>query len=219
MTPTRKSIITDLIKFDRQYGKGHVLIGTDEAGRGPVAGPVVAAAVYFPKLNKKLKESLMNLNDSKKLSAKKRNELYEIVVGNAIYSVQQCSIQEIEKHNILQASLIAMGKASQEVINQIQKNTKEEVSPKILVDGRFTIKNMKVKQVGIIKGDSQSASIAAASILAKVSRDKLMIELAEKHPVYDWHKNKGYPTPAHLEAIRNHGQTKWHRKSFLTKCL
>lgn len=226
MTPTRKSKLSELLKYDKKaLKKTPILIGTDEAGRGPVAGPVVASAVCFKSINKDLKKALIYLDDSKKFSSnsKLRKELFDEIKKYSYFSIKECTVEEIEEHNILQASLIAMKRASEDVLMQVSKVQEPGFSTKILVDGRFTMKNLNhsytIEQEGVIKGDSKSASIAAASILAKVSRDEFMIKLAEEYPAYDWHKNKGYPTAAHLEAIRQHGTTKWHRMSFLTKCL
>jgi len=218
--------IDELIRFDKKHAGKSVLIGTDEVGRGPVAGPVMACAVHFRKFNKELKEALKYLDDSKKFGTnhRLRSELAEEIRKYSVFSVQQCSVEEIEELNILQASLFAMKKACVDVASQLAAGDKQADNVKILVDGKFIIPNAELpvsslEQTGVIKGDSLSASIAAASILAKVERDELMINLANEFPQYDWHKNKGYPTPAHLEAIRKHGITEWHRQSFLTKCL
>jgi ribonuclease HII len=217
LTIQRKSRIVELIKHDLKEGKNFVLIGTDEAGRGPVAGPVTACAVCFKSVDKHLKEALKYLDDSKKFSAnsKLRKDIAEEIKKRSYYSIQHCTVEEIEKYNILQASLLAMKKACNDIISQIQNS--ENIL--ILVDGRIIIPNFDFAQKGLIKGDSKSASIASASILAKVQRDELMIKISNDYPEYEWHQNKGYPTPKHLEAIRRHGITKWHRKSFLTKCL
>lgn len=219
MTLSRKTKIDELIKFDKKYTKTHLLIGTDEAGRGPVAGPVTASAVCFKAFNKEVKDVLKYLDDSKKISAKTRAELAVEIKRLSYFSIQECSVAEIEQYNILQASLIAMGRACRHVLEQVAQEHGEAKNPMTFVDGKFIIKNMDFEQQALVKGDSKSASIAAASVLAKVSRDELMIKLSQEFPMYDWQKNKGYGTPAHLQAIREHGQTIWHRKSFLTKCL
>ena len=218
MSLSRKYRIAELIKFDKKYSKANLIIGTDEVGRGPVAGPVVACALYFPVFNKELKESLKYLDDSKKFSSnpKLRKELSNEIKKFAQFSIQECSVQEIEKYNILQASLIAMKRSCEDLLNNINALNKE---PMILIDGRFKISKYSINQLPVIKGDSKSASIAAASIIAKVYRDELMQELGKNHPQYCWDKNKGYPTPAHLEAIKEHGICEWHRKSFLKKIL
>lgn len=211
---SKKSKINSLIKFDYAFSDKFV-IGLDEAGRGPGAGQVFACAVHFPEMTRTLKKELANLDDSKKLSAKTREELYEIIKQNSIYCLAASSIKEIETINILQASLLAMKRASLGVLEQIQ----HEVNPILLIDGNKKIKNFEIEQKFVIKGDSLSLSIAAASIIAKVERDRYMVELSQKHPEYDWQNNKGYLTPKHIEAIEKYGITKYHRKSFLTKQL
>ncbi len=188
------------------------IIGTDEAGRGPGAGGVYAAAVCF--LNKNLSEILPELNDSKKLTEKKREELFPIIKENSIYSIKMVDDDVIEKINILNASLFAMKEAVYEVIQQLK-----DENVLVLIDGNRKIKDFKYSQKTIIKGDSTSASIAAASILAKVSRDNYMLELDKKYPEYDFKKNKGYLTKNHIEAIKKFGITPVHRKSFLGKII
>lgn len=209
-----KSKINSLIKFDAAFCDNFV-IGLDEAGRGPGAGDVFAAAVYFPKMNNKLKKELEHLDDSKKISAKVREELAEIIKKNSVYHLSTASVEEIEKINILQASLLAMKRASVEVLARVEN----EKPPLLLIDGNKTIKNFELAQKYVIKGDSLSLSIAAASIIAKTERDRYMTELAQKFPEYDWENNKGYLTPKHLEAIDKYGITPYHRKSFLTRQL
>ena len=215
MKAYRKSRIDELVKFDKKYAKTHVIIGTDEAGRGPVAGPVVACALCFHKYNKELSEALKYLDDSKKFSSnpKLRKELSEEIKNYALYGLAECTVKEIEEINILQASLLAMKRAC----NNLISNMNSDKDIKILIDGRFLIKKYPYEQIPIVKGDSKSAAIAAASIIAKVHRDEMMIKLAEEYPKYNWHQNKGYPTPAHLDAIRNYGICCWHRRSFLSK--
>lgn len=217
MKPFRQTKILELIKFDKKIAKSNPVIGVDEAGRGPVAGPVTACALYFSEITKELKETLKYLDDSKRFSSnpKLREELAEEIKKHAIYSIAEASVREIEKMNILQASLLAMHRACDGVINQ----TKFKKEPIILVDGKFSIPKYNIEQMPIIKGDSKSAAIAAASILAKVHRDNFMKDLAKKFPQYNWQQNKGYPTAAHIEAIREHGQCKWHRKTFICKVL
>ena len=196
--------------YDKQYNK--FIIGTDEAGRGPGAGGVFASAVYFDKLDNNLIEKLSILNDSKQLTAKKREYLYDIVKNETINSTICIEVEEIERYNILNCSLKAMKLACEEVIKKIEK---EDVL--VLVDGNKLIRNFSYPQEFIIKGDSKSASISAASILAKVSRDRYMEKLDEEFPQYQWKQNAGYLTKAHLEAIDKYGITKYHRKSFLKK--
>ena len=154
------------------------------------------------------------LNDSKKLSEKCREELFEIITNCSVYSIQYSSVEDIEKKNILNASLDAMKRACEEVSQKTGKK-----SNIILVDGNKKIKNYTAQQITVIKGDSKSAAIAAASILAKVSRDRFMYELDKKFPQYNWAKNKGYLTAEHIEAIKNNGITVWHRKKFLRNIL
>ena len=184
------------------------IIGTDEAGRGPAAGGVWAAAVCFKEnVDKNL---FIKLNDSKKLTAKTRDELYEIIKENSYCSIKAINVQKIEEINILNSSLLAMKYAVKDVLAQIQAK-----NALTLVDGNKLIKNFNNAQEYIIKGDSKSASIAAASILAKVSRDRYMDKIDIEFPQYDWKNNKGYLTKKHIEAIKTFGTTKYHRLSFL----
>lgn len=225
----------NLFNFDNNFNVD-VLIGTDEAGRGPGAGGVFASAVCFNNTDENLIEQLSMLNDSKKLSKKKREELYDIILENTINSTVCIEVEEIEKINILNASLKAMRLACENVIREMVngKRGTEKVSLRgasiasdeaiqkknnilILVDGNKLIKNFTYPQQFIIKGDSKSASIAAASILAKVSRDRYMEELDKKFPQYNWKQNAGYLTAEHLKAIEKHGITLHHRQSFLKK--
>lgn len=197
-----------LLEFDRNFNAQTLtLIGTDEAGRGPGAGGVFAAAVCF-KPEAYTCAELKLLNDSKKLSEKKREFLYDVIKEVSFYSIKMIDIEEIERINILRASLLAMHFA----VNAIAK---EQVL--VLVDGNKKIPNLKFNQNTIVKGDSKSAVIAAASILAKVERDRYMKELHTKYPYYNWEKNKGYLTKEHIEAIKKHGPCEFHRSSFLKK--
>ncbi len=192
-------------EFDLKYLSNGVtyLAGCDEAGRGPLAGPVVAAAVIFPS-----NFYLEGINDSKKLSHKKREELFPKIMENAIaYSVACISHGKIDQINILNASLLAM------------KTTVERLKIKpdiILIDGNKSFE-YDVPVIPIVKGDSKSFTIAAASIIAKVVRDRIMNRLSEYYPQYSWQKNKGYPTRKHFEAIKIFGETPLHRKTFLKK--
>lgn len=215
MIKSKKSKINQLIKFDTSWGS-NLIIGLDEAGRGPGAGDVFAAGVYFPEITKGLKKDIKSLDDSKKLNAATREKLALIIKENTIWCVTQGSIEEIEKINILQSSLQSMKRAALGVLEQI--HIKNE-TPLLLIDGNKTIKEFEIDQKAIIKGDGISLSIAAASILAKTERDEYMIKLSQIHPEYDWVNNKGYLTPKHLEAIDKYGITPYHRKSFLTKQL
>ncbi len=214
MKKSRKFRIDELVEFDREFKC--TVIGTDEAGRGPLAGPVVAAAVYFPEFSTEVCEIIKYIDDSKKFSSnlQLRKTLSENIKSVAVYSIQECSVKEIDKINILQASLLAMKKSCEDIITQ---NSFDNLI--ILVDGRHVIPKYNCPQKAVKKGDTLSASIAAASILAKVYRDELMQGLAENFPEYGWHKNKGYPTQAHIEALRKHGECEWHRKTFLSKVL
>lgn len=198
-----------LFEFDKSNG---IVIGTDEAGRGPAAGGVFAACVYFPEVSENLIKDLAKLNDSKKLSAKARESIYDIILNSSIHSIIDIEVDEIEKINILNASLKGMKLACEEVIKKAQLD-----GFITLVDGNKLIKNYTYPQKFIIKGDGKSASIAAASILAKVTRDRYMTKLAEEFPQYGWAKNAGYLTAEHLKAIDTHGLSKYHRPSFLRK--
>lgn len=203
----------NLFLYDNKLrADGSFLIGTDEAGRGPGAGGVVAAAVYFKNPDKSLIKDLEKLNDSKKLSEKVREELFGVIVENSINEVVFGSVEEIEKTNILKTSLNCMKKACLSVISRLEG---ENVS--VVVDGNRLIPDFSYPQQFIVKGDGKSASIAAASILAKVSRDRYMVELSKEFPNYAWEKNKGYLTAEHLSAIDEFGVTKYHRLKFLDK--
>lgn len=199
----------ELFDFDKNYG---VVVGTDEAGRGPAAGGVFAAAVYFPEVTETLIVDLARLNDSKKLSEVAREKLYGVILTNSINSVVCVDVDEIEKINILNASLKAMKLSCENVIKEA--GLKDFIT---LVDGNKSIKNYTYPQKFIIKGDGQSASIAAASIMAKVTRDRYMKELAQEFPQYGWNRNAGYLTYEHIRAIDKYGLTKYHRPSFLRK--
>lgn len=200
----------NLFDFDKNYNK--YIIGTDEAGRGPGAGGVFAAAVYFEKVTQALINDLAILNDSKKLTPKKRDSIFEIIKNNTVNEIICIEVDEIESINILNSSLKAMKLACESVAKKINDS-----NILTLVDGNKLIKNYNYPQEFLIKGDSKSASIAAASILAKVSRDKYMENLHEQFPVYNWKKNAGYLTAEHLNAIDKYGITKYHRPSFLKK--
>ena len=196
-----------LFQFDKDFNT--TIIGTDEAGRGPAAGGVFAAAVCFEKVTDGLIKDLAILNDSKKLTAKKRDSIYDVIKNSTLNEIVCVEVDEIEKINILNASLKAMNLACSAIINN------SDVM--VLVDGNKLIKNFKYPQQFVIKGDSKSASIAAASILAKVTRDRYMEQLHEEFPMYNWAKNAGYLTKEHLDAIDKHGLCKYHRPSFLRK--
>ena len=180
-----------------------IVCGVDEAGRGPLAGPVCAAAVILPP-----NVEIPGLNDSKKLTDKKRRELFPVIKDMAIaYGIGYASHEEIDEINILQATYLAMERAL------AQLSVKPELA---LIDGNRA-KDFGLPVRTVVKGDSLSASIAAASVLAKVSRDDLMLRLAEEYPQYGFEIHKGYGTKAHYEAIRAHGPSPVHRKTFLKK--
>lgn len=182
-----------------------IVIGVDEVGRGPLAGPVVAAAVYIP-LEKRRHPVWKEVNDSKKLSAVKRDVLFSIIQGQCHFGIAEASVEEIDEFNILQATFIAMRRAIQKI---------ECDKPFILIDGKhIPKKDWHWESQAVVKGDSKSVSIAAASILAKVTRDRMMTEFSQQYPAYGWHTNAGYGTPEHLSALQMHGTTHHHRQSF-----
>lgn len=191
---------------EEAYAQGYsVVCGVDEAGRGPLAGPVYAAAVVLPK-----GYVIDGVNDSKKLSEKKREALFDVIREEAVsYSIGIATEQEIDEINILQATFLAMRRAVDGL----------SVKPDIaLIDGNKK-PGLSIAEWDIVKGDGKSANIAAASIIAKVSRDRYMLELAEKYPEYQFEKHKGYGTKLHYEMIEKYGISPVHRKSFLKKLL
>ena len=197
----------DWLSYEKQaYGKGYsVVCGVDEAGRGPLAGPVYAAAVILPP-----DAHIEGVNDSKKLSEKKRETLFDIIRQTAVSScIASASVEEIDTHNILNATYLAMQRAVAGLSTQPQM---------VLVDGN-RLPSLPMEAQAIVKGDSLSLSIAAASILAKVSRDRYMKELARQYPQYQLEKHKGYGTKLHRELIRQYGPSPIHRKTFLKKIL
>ena len=178
--------------------------GVDEAGRGPLAGPVCAAAVILDP-----NTELVGVNDSKKLSEKKREGLFDVICSKAVaYSIAFASVEEIEEHNILNATYLAMNRA----IDGLKIN-----ADFALIDGNRVPKDIKIDCQTVVKGDAKSLSIAAASILAKVTRDRLLLEYDKKHPEYNFAKHKGYGTAEHMDAIRKYGPSEVHRPSFLKK--
>ena len=200
--------------FDYDLSLKKIIIGTDEAGRGCGAGGVFAAAVWFNNLTEELKQELSILNDSKKLSKKHREEIFDTIKNNTINSVVCIEVEEIERINILNASLKAMNLACTNVINQIGAKEDDLL---VLVDGNRLIRQFGYHQQTIIKGDGTSASIAAASILAKVSRDRYMDKLNEEYPQYKWSDNAGYLTKEHMSMIDKYGISPYHRPSYLRK--
>lgn len=180
--------------------------GVDEAGRGPLAGPVCAAAVILNDDN-----PIDGLNDSKKLSAKKRDALYEEIIEKATdWSVAFATVEEIEGLNILNATFLAMNRAIDGL---------SVPADYAIIDGNHTPKNCKIPAVALIKGDSLSLSVSAASIIAKVTRDRYMCALGEKYDKYNFKKHKGYGTKEHIEAIKKYGASDIHRPSFLKNIL
>ena len=189
--------------YEKQYEHMGYVCGIDEVGRGPLAGPVVAAAVILPK-----DSQILYLNDSKKLSEKKREELYDVIMDQAVsVGFGYVYPERIDEINILQATYEAMRDA-------VSKLT---VTPSVLLNDAVTIPDVTIPQVPIIKGDAKSVSIAAASIVAKVTRDRLMVEYDKIMPEYGFARNKGYGTAEHIEALKNYGATPIHRKTFITK--
>lgn len=181
--------------------RGFIYIaGVDEVGRGPLAGPVVAAAVVLDANN-----IPDGLNDSKKLTAKKRDALYDAIMEQADVSLAQATVAEIDEHNILRASHIAMVRA----IAGLSQPTDHA-----LIDGNMVPRGLTISTETVVKGDGRSLSIAAASIVAKVWRDRHMVDLAQQYPGYGWEKNAGYPTAAHKSGLESLGVTPHHRRSF-----
>ena len=207
--------MSELFDFDNNFGK--IIIGTDEAGRGPAAGGVFVACACFREKTETLIKELADLNDSKKLTRKKREALYDIVKENTVNSIINIEVEEIERINILNASLKGMKLTCEAVIAKLGLSVEEKKEILTLVDGNKLIKDYIYPQKFIIKGDGKSASIAAASILAKVSRDRYMEKLDAEFPQYNWKSNAGYLSEEHLAAIDKYGLTKYHRASFLQK--
>lgn len=193
--------IYNLSEFERKYSDYAYICGIDEVGRGPLAGPVVAGAVILPK-----DCDILYINDSKQLSEKKREELYDIIVEKAIAcSVGYATPERIDEINILQATYEAM----REAINKLTP------APDILLNDAVVIPEVPIRQVPIIKGDAKSISIGAASIIAKVTRDRLMVEYDKVFPEYGFAANKGYGSATHIEALKKYGATPIHRRSFI----
>ena len=191
--------------YEKKYEDLGYVCGIDEVGRGPLAGPVVACAVILPK-----DCDILYLNDSKQLSAKKREELYDIIIEKAVsVGLGYVSPQRIDEINILQATYEAMRQAIGELA----------VKPDVLLNDAVTIPQVEIRQVPIIKGDAKSVSIAAASIVAKVTRDRMMEEYDKVLPGYDFASNKGYGSAAHIAALKEIGPSPIHRKSFIGNFL
>lgn len=198
--------MNSLYLFDLEQGD---IIGIDEAGRGPLAGPVVAAAVKI----KEYHEEFEKINDSKKISEKTREKLFDIILENCEVGIGIATSEEIDEINILNGTFLAMRRAIEEL------KTKIEVIPKALIDGNHKIREYSGEQEPVIKGDGKSLAIAAASIIAKVTRDTMMKEVAKEYPEYEFEKHKGYGTKKHREILLEKGPTPIHRKSFLKKIL
>ena len=187
--------------YEKEYESHGWICGIDEVGRGPLCGPVVASAVILPK-----DCQILYLNDSKKLSEKKREELYDVIMEQAIaVGLGMATPERIDEINILQATYEAMRQA----INSLK------VKPAVLLNDAVTIPEVEIPQIPIIKGDAKSVSIAAASIIAKVTRDRMMVEFDRMYPGYDLASNKGYGTKVHMEALRTVGPCEIHRKTFI----
>ncbi len=187
--------------YEQKYADYEFICGIDEVGRGPLAGPVVACAVILPK-----DCQILYINDSKKLSSKKREELYDVIMEQAVaVGIGMRSPQRIDEINILQATYEAM----REAIGKL------DPQPTLLLNDAVTIPEVSIRQVPIIRGDAKSISIGAASIVAKVTRDRLMVEYDRIMPEYGFAANKGYGSAAHIEALKKYGPTPIHRKSFI----
>ena len=177
-----------------------IIAGVDEVGRGPLCGPVTAAAVILDPSN-----IPDGLNDSKKLTAKRRAVLYDILLDCAEVSIAHASVEEIDQLNILRASHLAMERAVAGL---------SRTPDHLLIDGNMIPRGLTIPAQAVIKGDAKSVSISAASIMAKICRDRLMVDLAQQYPGYGWEKNAGYPTAVHLKALQQLGVTPHHRRSF-----
>lgn len=212
MSPEKLEIELERLRAMKEYeysflSKGNVVIaGVDEAGRGPLAGPVVAAAAIL-----NVDDDFIYLNDSKKVTPKRRDILYNDIMNRTIYGIGIVSAKEIDEMNILQATYKAMRMA----IDKLSKRPEVLLNDAVIIPGI----DESIHQEKIIKGDAKSVSIAAASILAKVTRDRYMEELGEKYPEYGFEKHKGYGTKAHIEAIKKYGITPEHRKTFLKNII
>ena len=191
--------------YEKEYESHGWICGIDEVGRGPLCGPVVASAVILPK-----DCQILYLNDSKKLSEKKREELYDVIMEQAVaVGVGMASPQRIDEINILQATYEAMRQAISSL----------KVKPAVLLNDAVTIPEVEIPQIPIIKGDAKSVSIAAASIIAKVTRARMMVEYDRIYPGYDLASNKGYGTKVHMEALKTVGPCEIHRRTFIKNII
>lgn len=193
--------------FTHEEAMGDKICGIDEAGRAPLAGPVTAACVFAPAEIRDL-PFWQHVNDSKKLSLKKREELYDHIKEHCAFGIGMVQAEEIDTLNIHYGTFLAMRRAYKNMCDDFTLHTEGA-----LIDGKFS-PELPCKTQTLIKGDGKSLSIAAASILAKVTRDRLMKSLHEKFPYYGWDTNVGYPTKKHLDALEQYGPTEYHRRSF-----
>ena len=201
MLQAERERVENMLAFEKEYSMYSNICGIDEAGRGPLAGPVVAAAVILPK-----DARLLYVNDSKQLSEKKREELYDVIMREAVsVGVGIASPERIDEINILQADYEAMRDAVSQLTPQ----------PDLLLNDAVIIPQLTMKQISIIKGDAKSLSIASASIIAKVTRDRRMYEYDKMYPEYGFASNKGYGSKTHIAAIKEHGACPIHRKTFI----
>ena len=197
--------IENLCQYEKEYSQYDFICGIDEVGRGPLAGPVVAGAVVLPKGSR-----ILYINDSKKLSAKKREELFDIIKEEAVsVGIGMASPERIDEINILQATYEAMRQAIANL----------SIKPELLLNDAVMIPGVDIKQVPIIKGDAKSLTIGAASIMAKVTRDRMMAEYDKEYPQYGFAKHKGYGTKQHTQALLEYGACPIHRKTFLKNIL
>ncbi len=216
MTKEERQIILqkrliELKKYEENmYSKGcQYIAGVDEVGRGSLAGPVVSAAVILPR-----DFAVLGVDDSKKLTPKKRDFLFDEIIGNALaYGIGQVENKEIDDINILEATKVSMLKAIKKADEMLYERTGSQIDVVIL--DAMRLDTLKIRQLSLVKGDSKSLSVAAASIVAKVFRDRKMIEYAKEYPGYSFETNKGYGTKAHYEGLHKQGKTKIHRNSFL----
>lgn len=201
--------LKEMSEYENKYSE-YLIAGIDEAGRGPLAGPVVAACVVLDKT-----KEILYINDSKKISEKKRNLLYDEIIEKSIaYAVGIVDEKVIDNINILEATHIAMKEAYEKADNMCKEKTGKNINM-LFVDA-LIIKNVDIKQVDIVHGDALSLSIAAASIIAKVTRDRMMMDYDKKYPEYGFAKHKGYGTKFHMEKLKEIGPCGIHRKSFLS---
>lgn len=208
------NMILPTLEYEKKYWEEglKIIVGIDEAGRGPLAGPVVAGAVVvFPEIAEAIKEDALYglIRDSKTLSSRQRERVYDLITASFPFGIGWSSHDTVDRVNILQAAFLAMKKAISDLKNKLES----EIGV-VLIDGRNIIPNISVRQENIVGGDKIIFSISAASIVAKVTRDRMMIALHEKFPHYGFARHKGYGTKFHFEMIKKHGPCEIHRKSF-----